>query len=67
MEVNLQNKVQELFSLTYNFHILKKDHDGTKQLLDDTKDVLEKTEIVLASTRQNLAEETIFKESTPSY
>ena len=59
MEVNLRNKVQELFSLTNNFNILKKDNDGTKQLLDNTKDVLEKTEIVLADTRQNLAEEAI--------
>ena len=63
MEVNLRNKVQELFSLTNNFHILKKDNDGTKQLLDDTKDILEKTEIVLASTRQNLAEETILRKA----
>ena len=63
MEVNLRNKVQELFSLTNNFHVLKKDNDGTKQLLDDTKDVLEKTEIVLASTRQNLAEETILRKA----
>ena len=63
MEVNLRNKVQELFSLTNNFHILKKDNDGTKQLLDDTKDVLEKTEIVLASTRQNLAEETVLRKA----
>ena len=58
METNLRNKVQELFSLTSSFNVLKKDNDGTKQLLDDTKGVLEKTEIVLANTRQNLAEET---------
>ena len=63
MEVNLRNKVQELFSLTNNFQTLKKDNDGTKQLLDDTKDILEKTEIVLASTRQNLAEETILRKA----
>ena len=63
MEINLRNKVQELFSLTSNFNILKKDHDGTKQLLDDTKGVLEKTEIVLADTRQNLAEETALRKA----
>lgn len=61
METNLRNKVQELFSLTSNFNILKKDNDGTKQLLDDAKGVLEKTEIVLADTRQNLAEETALR------
>lgn len=61
METNLRNKVQELFSLTSNFNILKKDNDSTKQILDETKDVLEKTEIVLADTRQNLADETILR------
>ena len=63
MEMNLRNKVQELFSLTNNFNILKKDNDGTKQLLENTKDVLEKTEIVLADTRQNLAEEAILRKA----
>ena len=63
MEVNLRNKVQELFSLTTNFHILKKENDGTRQLLDDTKDVLEKTDIVLTDTRRHLAEETVLRKS----
>jgi kinesin family protein 11 len=63
MEANLRNKVQELFSLTSNFNILKKDNDGTKQILDETKDVLEKTEIVLANTKQNLAEEAILRKA----
>ena len=63
MEVNLRNKVQELFSLTNNFNVLKKDNDGTKQLLENTKDVLEKTEIVLADTRQNLADEAILRKA----
>lgn len=66
METNLRNKVQELFSLTSNFNIIKKDNDGTKQLLEDTKGVLEKTEIVLADTRQNLAEETAFRRAHQS-
>ena len=34
MEANLRNKVQEL-----NFTLLKKDNEGTRQLLDDTKGV----------------------------
>ena len=63
MEANLRNKVQELFSLTSNFNILKKDNDITRQILDDTKDVLEKTELVLADTRQNLAEETALRKA----
>jgi len=63
MEANLRNKVQELFSLTSNFNVLKKDNDVTKQILDDTKDVLEKTDIVLADTRQNLAEETVLRKA----
>lgn len=61
MEINLRNKVQELFSLTSNFNTLKKDSDITRQNLDESKDVLEKTEIVLANTRQNLAEETVLR------
>lgn len=61
MEANLRNKVQELFSLTSNFNILKKDNEGTRLLLDETKGVLEKTEIVLADTKQNLAEETTLR------
>ena len=57
MEVSLRNKVQELFTLTNNFTSLKKDNDGTRQLLEDTRGVLEKTELVLADTRQTLARE----------
>ena len=66
MEANLRNKVQELFSLTNNFTLLKKDNEATRQLLDDTKGVLEKTEIVLADTKQTLAEETILREAHQS-
>lgn len=66
MEANLRNKVQELFSLTSNFTLLKRDNEGTKQLLEDTKNLLEKTEIVLADTRQNLAEETILRQAHQS-
>lgn len=63
MEINLRNKVQELFSLTNNFNTLKKDNDGVRQSLDETKDVLEKTDIVLADTRQSLAEETALRKA----
>lgn len=63
METNLRNKVQELYSLTSNFMILKKDNETTKSILDETKDLLEQTESVLANTRQNLAEETILRKA----
>ena len=63
METNLRNKVHELFSLTSNFAILKKDNEATKQALDDCKGVLEKTELVLADTRQNLADETVLRKA----
>ncbi|KAH0566044.1 hypothetical protein GP486_000565 [Trichoglossum hirsutum] len=63
MEVNLRNKVQELFSITSNFNNLKKDNEATKAMLDQTKGVLEKTEIVLAATKKNLAEETALREA----
>ena len=63
MEANLRNKVQELFTLTNNFSMLKKDQEGTKQLLEDTKGLLEKTEFVLANTKQNLAEEMIIRKA----
>ncbi|KAK4694174.1 kinesin family member 11, partial [Lecanoromycetidae sp. Uapishka_2] len=57
MEANLRNKVQELFSLSSNFNILKKENDNTRQVLDETKDILEQTEIVLAKTKQSLSDE----------
>ena len=63
MEVSLRNKVQELFSLTSNFNVLKKDSDVTRQTLDDTKDVLDKTELVLADTKRNLDEEAILRKA----
>lgn len=66
MEVNLRNKVQELFALTSNFNSIKKDNDYTKQILDDTKELLEKTEFVLENTRQNLAEESALRKSHQS-
>ena len=66
MEANLRNKVQELFCLTNSFTLLKKDNEGTRQLLDDTKGVLEKTEIVLADTKQNLAQETVLRQAHQS-
>ncbi|KAI4285689.1 MAG: hypothetical protein L6R35_004599 [Caloplaca aegaea] len=63
MEANLRNKVQELFTLTSNFTLLKKDSDATRQVLDETKGVLERTEIVLANTRQHLAEESVLRKA----
>lgn len=63
MEANLRTKVQELFTLTNNFTLLKKDSDVAKQVLDETKSVLENTEIVLANTRQNLAEESVLRKA----
>ena len=66
MEVNLRNKVQELFILTSNFNSLKKDNESAKQVLDETKDVLEKTEFVLHNTRQNLAGESALRKSHQS-
>jgi kinesin family protein 11 len=58
IEVNLRNKVEELFKLTTRFQTLKKDNEQTQLALDGTKGILDKTEIVLEHTRQNLAEET---------
>ncbi|CAE7205401.1 hypothetical protein CFE70_008614 [Pyrenophora teres f. teres 0-1] len=58
MEVNLRNKVEDLFKLTTSFQTLKKDNEQTQLALDGTKGILEKTEIVLQHTRTNLAEET---------
>jgi kinesin family protein 11 len=58
MEINLRNKVQELFALTTNFNNVKKDNEMTRMMLDGTKSILEKTEAVLEHTRRNLADET---------
>ncbi|KAF1947277.1 kinesin [Clathrospora elynae] len=58
MEVNLRNKVEDLFKLTTSFQTLKKDNEQTQLALDGTKGILEKTEIVLQHTRENLSEET---------
>lgn len=58
MEVNLRNKIEELFKLMTNFQTLKKDNEQTQLALEGTKGILEKTEIVLEATRQNLSEET---------
>jgi kinesin family protein 11 len=58
MEINLRNKVEDLFKLTTSFQTLKKDYEQTQLALDGTKGILEKTEIVLEHTRQNLTEET---------
>jgi kinesin family protein 11 len=57
MEINLRNKVEELFNITTNFQSLKKDNEQTRLTLEGTKGILEKTEAVLMLTRQNLAEE----------
>ncbi len=63
MEINLRNKVQELYSLTSNFMTLKKDNESTKSILDETKSVLDQTEFVLSTTRLRLAEETVIRKA----
>ncbi|KAK5417188.1 Kinesin-related motor protein [Exophiala xenobiotica] len=63
MEINLRNKVQELFSLTNNFTMLKRDNEATRSTLDSAKDVLVKTEAVLADTERNLLEETVLRQA----
>jgi kinesin family protein 11 len=63
MEANLRNKIQELFSLTTNFQVLKKNHDGVKAQLDETKNLLEQTDLILNTTKQNLEEETILRKA----
>jgi len=63
MEVSLRNKVQELFSLTNNFTLLKKDNENTRAALESTKDVLVQTELVLQDTRQTLSEERTLREA----
>ena len=63
MEINLRNKLEELFSLTTNFQSLKKDNEQTRLTLEGTKGILEKTEAVLEHTRQNLAEETTLRKA----
>lgn len=63
MEINLRNKVQELYSLTSNFMNLKKENEGTKAVLDETQNVLDQTEFVLNNTRQSLAEETVLRQA----
>jgi kinesin family protein 11 len=63
LEINLRNKVQELFSLTTSFMSMKKENEATKTLLDQTNSILEQTEIVLATTQRNLDEETILRKA----
>ncbi|KAI9682000.1 MAG: kinesin motor protein cin8 [Caeruleum heppii] len=63
METSLRNKVEDLYALTANFSTLKRDHDGTKAVLDETKGLLEKTEFVLQNTRETLAEETTMRKA----
>lgn len=63
MEMNLRNKVQELFLLNTNFNSLKKDTDITKGTLDETKSLLDNTVQVLLITRQDLAREAMLREA----
>ncbi|KAL9084591.1 MAG: hypothetical protein Q9159_005140 [Coniocarpon cinnabarinum] len=63
MEANLRNKAQELFTLTSNLNLLKKDHETTRSALEGTQSTLEKTEIVLNHTRQSLAEEEMLRQA----
>ncbi|KAK3072277.1 Kinesin- motor protein, partial [Teratosphaeriaceae sp. CCFEE 6253] len=57
MEVNLRNRIQELFALTTTFQGMRRETEQTRMMLDGTKSVLEKTEVVLAHTKQSLLEE----------
>ncbi|CAG8959136.1 hypothetical protein HYFRA_00012999 [Hymenoscyphus fraxineus] len=66
MEINLRNKVQELYSLTSSFMSLKKENEGTKVVLDETQSVLDQTEFVLNNTRQSLAEEKVLRQAHQS-
>ncbi|KAF2210966.1 hypothetical protein CERZMDRAFT_85869 [Cercospora zeae-maydis SCOH1-5] len=63
MEVNLRNKVNELFLLTSNFQTLKRSNEETKTILDNTKGVLAKTELVLEHTKTVLAEEELLRKA----
>jgi len=63
MEASLRNKVQELFSLTNTFTLLKRDNEATRTTLESTKDVLVKTEAVLANTQEILADENALREA----
>ena len=58
MEASLRNKVQELFNLTNNFQILRRDNDAVKSALEGLRLVLKETEEVLLTTKDNLANET---------
>lgn len=66
LEVSLRNKVQELFSLTNNFTIMKRDNEATRATLESTKDILIKTEAVLAETERHLAEEAELRQAHES-
>jgi kinesin family protein 11 len=63
MEASLRHKVQELFSLTNNFTLLKRDNEATRTTLESTKDILVKTEAVLANTQEVLADENALREA----
>ncbi|KAG9769252.1 kinesin-domain-containing protein, partial [Aureobasidium melanogenum] len=63
LEISLRNKVQELFSLTNNFTIMKRDNEATRATLESTKDVLVKTEAVLAETKAHLEEEAALRQA----
>ncbi|RKF75430.1 Kinesin-like protein bimC [Golovinomyces cichoracearum] len=63
MEMNLRNKVQELFSLTTSFMDLKKDNETSKVALDEVRTLLEQTEHVLETTRKSLSDETILRKA----
>lgn len=63
MEVSLRNKVQELFNLTNNLTILRRDNESTRSTLQSTKDILFKTEAVLQDTQQMLEDETALRKA----
>lgn len=63
MESSLRNKVQELFSLTNNFTLLKRDNESTRTILESTKDVLVKAEAAIADTNELLEDEKAIRQA----
>ena len=58
MEASLRSKVQDLFNLTNNFQILRRDNDSIKSTLEGLRLALKETEEVLVTTKGNLVDET---------
>lgn len=63
MELNLRNKLQEVYTLTSNFNSVKQENESTQQSLAQTKDLLEQTDIILQTTKQGLQDETVLRQA----